>query len=687
MSSLPRRSSTVIISLLLFISGIADSQASNRITKQQSLDEWRSLTSSNALPPRVLVKGDQVRFYFHNQGGIEVFNSHWTRLRVPIGRYRVNSALLHWNQRLSRMPPPERGWRGATVIAGAEWRQLTTNVISRLTPQSPGHGAYYQAFLADRLLFRDAQGHPRFALLGEQPKDIIVDHQYSMSETLELLARLFDEQFASSHSGDSLFLMMAPDGKRFTEPLLLDRQRRQCVLLAPAALYDSTERGGTLAVTVQGLGALAEGQGLSILKNPVSTAARAGDFAMETLLSLLRLPLPKLRHDVPPLAHNPPMDLAGWDAWLDRYTGTRLQDASLDLLIDGDQYFPRLYQAIAEATDHIHINVYIFDRDDVAVKVADLLKRRSAEVQVEVIMDRMGSIVAGLVPPATPLPEDFDQPPSIVAYLRAGSQVHVHQFLNPWFSSDHSKVLIFDGTRAFVGGMNFGREYRYEWHDLMVELQGPIVHSLESEFHRMWAHEGLFGDLGYTVALLNPPPARAQRAGGAWAKVRLLPTKTAWKPFSQAVVGSIRRAQSFVYAENPYLFDKRVLLALVKARQRGVDVRVILPCINDFKAAGRSNLVIANYLHEHGIRVYFYPAMTHVKALLVDGWAVVGSGNLNNFSIRYNQEQNIATSDPAFAARLKRDLFEADFNRSYEMTQPISVDWVDFLSDLVLEGF
>jgi len=130
-----------------------------------------------------------------------------------------------------------------------------------------------------------------------------------------------------------------------------------------------------------------------------------------------------------------------------------------------------------------------------------------------------------------------------------------------------------------------------------------------------------------------------------------------------------------------------VILALVKARSRGVDVRVVLPCFNDFKAGGRGNVVIANYLMAHGVRVYFYPAMTHVKALLIDGWACVGSANLNHLSLRVNHEQNIATSDPTFVNRLKQELFEEDFARSYELSEPVSVDWVDFLADLVLEGF
>jgi len=125
----------------------------------------------------------------------------------------------------------------------------------------------------------------------------------------------------------------------------------------------------------------------------------------------------------------------------------------------------------------------------------------------------------------------------------------------------------------------------------------------------------------------------------------------------------------------------------VRARNRGVDVRVVLPRVNDLKAGGRSNLVLANYLIGHGVRVYFYPGMTHVKALLVDDWACLGSGNLNHLSLRVCQEHNVASSDPAFAARLKKDLFEEDFSRSYELTEPVSIEWVDFLADLVLEGF
>ena len=662
--------------------------ASPGATKQQSLDEWRSLTSTNAVAPRVFVKGDHVRFYFLPGDGVEAFSAHWTRLRVPTGRYKVSSALVRWDQRLSRVPEQEHGWRQATVIASTEWRQLATNIIAVLTPKTPGHGAFYQAFLSDRLLYRDAQGVPRIALANERPADIVIEHRFSLDETLELLARQFEEHLATTHPANSLFVMMAPNARRFTQPLLLDRQQRQCVFLAPAALYDTTDRGGGMSVTAQGLIAmLPESHGLALLKNPVSSAARLGDLAIATLVRFIRFPLPKPHQNAPVVPPGPGMNLAAWESWLDHYTGTRREYATLQLEIDGDRVFAHLRQAIASATNHIHLDVYIFDKDDVAVDFAEQLKRRSQEIDVKVVLDRMGSIGAGASPPATPMPEDFVPPTSIVSYLRQDSQVHVRPFLNPWFSSDHAKTIIVDGTRAWLGGMNIGREYRYEWHDLMVEVGGPMVGSLETDFRRVWAFSGPLGDLAYAVAVLQGAPIPANFGSGPWIQARRLPTRTGWKPFATAVLGSLRQAQSRIYVENPYLFDKRVILALVKARARGLDVRVILPSVNDFKAGGRGNLVIANYLLEHGVRVYFYPAMTHVKALLVDGWACLGSANLNHLSLRVNHEQNIASSDPGFAGHLEHELFEEDFARSYELKAPVSVDWVDFLADVLLEGF
>src|SRR5438034_10384545 len=116
-----------VISLLVFGAVIGSGcRTAPPAAKQQSLNEWRNLTAPTAQPPRVFVKGDQVRFYFNTDSGVEAFRGEWSRLRVPTSGLRAHSALLHWDQKLSAVPTPDR-WREASVIAGAEWRQRATN--------------------------------------------------------------------------------------------------------------------------------------------------------------------------------------------------------------------------------------------------------------------------------------------------------------------------------------------------------------------------------------------------------------------------------------------------------------------------------------------------------------------------------------------------------------------------------
>ncbi len=330
--------SVATLALLMLFCDAASRCAGAATPRQRSLDEWRSLTAPTAKPPRVFVKGDLIRFYFQTATGVEEFSARWSRHRVPSDGYSVSSGLLRWDQKLPRMPEGERGWREATVVAGAEWGRLTTNLVEMLTPAAPGHGIYYQGFLADRLLYRDAQGARRVAFLDEPPNGVIIDRHLSIEETLAILARRVEQDLVRQHPGDSLFLLLAPNARRFPQPLLLDRQRRQCIWLSPATLYDATERGVGLSTARQGLSALVvESHGLALLKNPISSVARLGDLAVESAVRFLRLPFPKPSTRYPPLARRQGMDLAQWEAWMDRYTGTRREDGSLDLLIDGER--------------------------------------------------------------------------------------------------------------------------------------------------------------------------------------------------------------------------------------------------------------------------------------------------------------------------------------------------------------
>jgi cardiolipin synthase len=635
----------------------------------------------------VFVKGENVRVLFGFGASAVEYRGDWRKLRIPSQGFRIHSALLRPMKGSHDSPKLEEHWRQARVVGGEELQRVSALVMDDLVPRVGGHGVYYQSFLADGVLYRDTNGVVRSVELGNAPPNLRIDRRYSSHETVSALADRFQTQLTRAHSGESLFFLILPNPEKYPTCLLLDLYRHRCVWLTPAALYDRTERGFDVSGTVDSLSAFViEGHGFALLKNPISSAARLVDFGVQTAWRFLRWPLPRSVRPGEIVPNRGSMDLKKWEEWLDRYTGTRQEMGSLDILVDGDRFFPRLRSAIAAATNHVSVDMYNFDKDDVGVDIAEQLREKSCSIPVKVVVDRMGTWAGGVSPPATPLPLDFLPPTSIQSFLRSNSCVGARSFLNPWFSSDHNKMVIVDGTRAWLGGMNLGREYRFEWHDLMVEVRGAVVGSLDEDFRRVYAHAGVLGDLGYLGALLSAKPKRAA-APGDWIPVRLLPTRTGWKPLSTAVLGSIRKAEHHIYVENPYLFDKRVTGELVRARRRGVDVRVILPRVNDFKAGARSNLVTANYLMAHGVRVFFYPGMSHVKALQVDGWSCLGSANLNHLSLRLCRENNIAASDPVFAARLRQELFEADFARSYELQENLGVDWADFLSDLVLESF
>lgn len=612
------------------------------------------------------------------------FTARWHLRHGPTAGYRVASCVLR--RESSRNPEAERG-QEATVISGEEWSGLASDFFEALAPARPLQGVYYQAFLADGVVYRDTNSAARLAAFGEHPEEVEVTRQFSLEETLELCAKHLGEKLLRLHPGKSLFVLMASNPRRFTSPVLLDMKRNVCIWFIPAALQDATENTPALGLTVETFSAMIpESHGLALLKNPLSSVFRLADLGVVTVGRWLPLRLPKLASSVPALSHAPAMDMEKWDGWLDEYTGTVRQAGSLELLIDGEEFFSRLDEAFKNATNYIDAQMFIFDRDDVAVKIADQLKEKAKDIRVRVLHDRLGTISGGLSPPATPLPVGFAAPSSMHSYLKQESRVKVRATLNPWLTHDHSKVVVVDGAYAWLGGMNFGREYRYEWHDAMVELRGPVTARLEREFRRSWAHAGLLGDLAYAVSLLATSTASNVPPDSKSSGLRLLPTRTAWKPFAAALHGVLRQAQSYVYAQNPYLFDKRTILGLANARQRGVDVRVILPRVNDFKPGERASLVVANYLLASGIRVYFYPGMTHTKALLADGWACLGSANMNHLSLRVNHEQNVASADPQFVEDVRRRLFEADFARSIELSEPVSVDWMDVITNLLLEG-
>jgi len=425
------------------------------------------------------------------------------------------------------------------------------------------------------------------------------------------------------------------------------------------------------------------GSHLGIVTRPVTAGKRLFFLVYDTLKDTIGWPAVSgsVKRSAFEVSESGTMDLEAWEQRLDEMTGSKTSYGTLNFLVDGEEFFPRFSEAVENARRSVNIRTYIFDNDDFAISIADTLKERSNEIDVKVLLDGLGTILATGVQPDT-LPSDHEPPASVQNYLTSGSSVRVRQQFNPWFTGDHSKTVIVDNERAFIGGMNFGREYRYEWHDLMVEINGSVVRDIAGDFSKAWAGGGILGDIESFFYSLKPRDKENLRQGYS---IRLLYTKPGNSEIRNTQLEAIRRSQSYIYLENPYFTDDRVLNELVRASRRGVDVRVVLPNDADNRTINRSNVLAANKMLKNGIKVYHLPHMSHVKAAVYDGWACFGSANFDKLSLRVNYEVNLATShEPAVQDLIDR-LFIPDFNASLEMKEALPVQARDYLLELVAD--
>ncbi len=425
------------------------------------------------------------------------------------------------------------------------------------------------------------------------------------------------------------------------------------------------------------------GSHLGIVTRPVTAGKRLFFLVYDTFKDAIGWPAisAKVKERDLGVSDTGTMDLKAWELRLDEMTGRNTSYGNLDFLVDGHEFFPEFFRSVSDARGSIHIRTYIFDNDDFAVEVADRLKERSEEVDVRVLVDGLGTIVATGVQPES-LPADHKPPASVRNYLTEGSRVRFRQQFNTWFAGDHTKTVIVDGRKAFVGGMNFGREYRYDWHDLMVAVEGPVVDDLAWEFHKAWANGGVLGDIERFFLTFKKKKLKELEHGDP---VRLLYTRPGDSEIRNSQLEAVHRSRKYIYLQNPYFTDDTFLDELVKASRRGVDVRVIFPRNTNSGIFDRSNALAANRMLLNGIKVYFLPRMSHVKAAVYDGWACFGSANFDKLSFRVNYEINLATSHKKTVEKLIKCLFIPDFEASVELTEKLPVKANDFLLELVAD--
>jgi cardiolipin synthase len=348
-----------------------------------------------------------------------------------------------------------------------------------------------------------------------------------------------------------------------------------------------------------------------------------------------------------------------------------LGDNRVDILLNGEETFPALLDAIRSAERTITFEAYIFHEGKVADQIVGaFVERCKAGVRVAILLDAHG---------ADGLPERYIQ------NLRDAGCILVSDFrpLRLWSlertnKRNHRRIMVIDGRVGFTGGYGVDDTWsgngRTEgrWRETNVRLQGPIVQSLQEAFVEHWreATSVLLGGKDY----FPYPPVTVKDVPVLAQVVRSSPLQgndAMYRVFLQA----ISSARTSILISTPYLLPGEQLTeALLDAVRRGVRVRVLIPSV--VKTSGVEFVTQASQreafgaLLDGGVQLHEYsPALLHTKMMIIDGtWATVGSTNLDNRSMAMNDELNVMFYDRTIAKRLE-EVFAADVAYSHKVSR------------------
>ena len=335
---------------------------------------------------------------------------------------------------------------------------------------------------------------------------------------------------------------------------------------------------------------------------------------------------------------------------------------TVELLQNGDAFFPAMLEAIRAARETVDFEVYIFEHDSTGRQFVEALSERArAGVEVRLLVDWFGSLKLGRA--------------GREALTSAGVKLARFRPLNlrnlvRVYRRTHRRAIVVDGRVAFTGGAAIADKWagdvrnRHEWRDSMTRITGPLVGGIQSAFAGNWVYctgEVLSGERFF-------PPVRP--GAGPCGLSLISSPSDARQPIRLLFWLSFANARHRLWICNSYFIpDERLREAVKDAARRGVDVRVLVPGNHTdavpVQFAGRT---MYGELIEAGVRIWEYqPSMLHAKTVVVDDcWAVVGSANLDERSMELNEENVVGIADPDFAAAVAEGM-EADFARSREV--------------------
>lgn len=336
----------------------------------------------------------------------------------------------------------------------------------------------------------------------------------------------------------------------------------------------------------------------------------------------------------------------------------------IEPLENGDEAFPPMLAAIAEAEKSVALATYIFDHDEIGAVFADaLVAAHRRGVEVRVIIDAVG--------------QHYSRP-STIRRLRA-SGVSAAAFMPVLMRGNmaalnlrnHRKLLVVDGRDAFTGGMNIragnllAKPARHPIRDLQFRVRGPVVRQLAAVFASDWAfatRETLEGETWFP---------RLQEGGRTIARAIPDGPDEYFEVLKLLMLGALGEARRSICIVTPYFLpDATLISALNTAALRGVVVDIVLPEKNNLRLVQWASHALYWQVMDRGCRIWHSPPpFDHSKLMLVDDeWVLVGSTNWDPRSMRLNFELNLECYDAPLGASM-RSWFERRRELSTEVTK------------------
>ncbi|HET7720267.1 MAG TPA: phospholipase D-like domain-containing protein [Acidimicrobiales bacterium] len=364
-------------------------------------------------------------------------------------------------------------------------------------------------------------------------------------------------------------------------------------------------------------------------------------------------------------------------------TGNRVR-----VLRNGDQTFPAMLDAIAEAKSTIDLSSYIIWPGEITDRFTEALcERAEAGVEVNVVVDAYGS--AKLAGHATVT--ELEESGATVAFFRPPAWYAVDKLNNRM----HRRLLIVDGQLGFAGGVGIADVWTgnaqdpEHWRETHVQIEGPAVRDILGGFMENWA------EAANVVLDGRHIPELEHFDDGVGMQVIRSSPRSGGTATSQLFYAAIAGAQDRLWITTAYFApDEAFLDLLCEAQARGVDVRILTNGPNvDKEVVRETGQRQYGRLLEAGVRIFEYQqTMLHAKVMIADGWANIGSSNLEHRSLGLDDELIVAVADAGVVDELARHFDEdldvsEEFNLERWRRRPLAKRAREAAGDLLRQSF